>query len=67
MGGAYSAHWRGENAAFQQENMKGSDYLEDRGIDVSKLKWIFKVKGVRVWSNLIWFMIGTSVNIAMNK
>jgi hypothetical protein len=45
---------------FWLENMKERDHLEDLLVDGSIiLKSILNKQGVRVWTGLIWFRIGT--------
>jgi hypothetical protein len=46
---------------FWLENLKGSDHLEDLGVDEKIiLECILGKQGGRVWTGCIWLRIGTS-------
>jgi hypothetical protein len=46
---------------FSSENLKGSSYSEELGVDGRiMLDWIIREETGRVWTEFIWFRIGTS-------
>jgi len=45
---------------FRSVNLKGTDHMQDVGVDGIILKWILKEQGMRVWITFTWFRIRKS-------